>query len=167
MLTQISESAQQAGESIDEIVWNLNPRYDVAATMFNRIRNHVSGLFESTGVEYKIELPDVSSALRLDTGLRQDVWLICKEAVNNIIKYSECSSAVLNITWQHRMLCIHIEDNGKGFAVEHAMTKSRSGLRNMQTRVEKYRKGTFKVESVAGKGTIVECCIPVKNNPKM
>ncbi|MDP4264841.1 MAG: two-component regulator propeller domain-containing protein [Bacteroidota bacterium] len=167
MLNQIGESAQQAGESIDEIVWSINPGYDVAATTFNRIRNHVSDLFESTGIDYTIELPEVSPAIKLNTELRQDIWLICKEAVNNIIKYSECSYASLSIKWENKLLRIDIQDNGKGFDVDKAIHKNRSGLKNMRARVEKYRRGIFKIESEPGTGTRVYCCIPAKNNPKM
>ena len=68
MLTQIGESAQQAGESIDEIVWSLDPRYDLATPTFNRIRNHVSTLFESTGIEYTVELPEVPPGVKLMPG---------------------------------------------------------------------------------------------------
>ena len=104
---------------------------------------------------------------QLDAGLRQDIWLICKEAINNIVKYSECTNALLNITWENKLFCIHIEDNGKGFNADQALAKSRSGLKNMRERTEKYRKGIFKINSCEEKGTMIDCCIPVKNNPKM
>jgi signal transduction histidine kinase len=98
--------------------------------------------------------------------LRRDIWLIC-EAINNIVKYSECKNALLRIDWQNKVLCIHIEDDGKGFDIDQALNKSRSGLKNMRARTEKYKNGMFKIASGAGGGTAIDCCLPVKNSPKM
>src|SRR5258706_14559422 len=73
----------------------------------------------------------------------------------------------MKIKWEGKLLCIDIEDNGKGFDVVDAVDKNRNGLKNMRARVEKYRKGIFSIQSGEAAGTKIHCCLPAKNNPKM
>jgi len=167
LLRQIGQSAQQAGESIDEIVWSINPGNDNAAITFNRIRSYVSGLLESVGIDYQIDLPEPNPGEKLVMEARQDTWLICKEAVNNSIKYAGCSKVSLTIKMGKKYMEIHIADNGKGFDLSQANGGGRNGLRNMKARVTKYRGGKFDIRTSPNNGTDIYCRLPLKNTPKM
>ena len=46
---------------------------------------------------------------------RRNIFLIAKEAVNNLMKYSECTEALIEFAFSHSVLRLVISDNGKGF----------------------------------------------------
>ena len=160
LLQQIGQSAQQAGESIDEIIWSVNPEHDVAALTFNRIRSHISQLLEKVGIDYVIELPELSPSAKLNMELRQDIWLICKEAVNNMIKYAHCKNASIKVVLNNQHIELYISDDGNGFDVNQVMRGNRNGLKNMEARVKKYRRGLFRIDSSPSGGTNIFCSLP-------
>ena len=86
------------------------------------------------------------------------MYLIFKEAVNNLAKYSHCNQATLSLTVDEKKICLKIQDDGIGFNEEEV--KHRGGLINMQQRAEEI-KSKFKMESEIGKGTLVELVVTI------
>ncbi len=165
LLAQIGQSARQAGESIDEIIWSVQPGHELAVATINRIQSYVSGLFESVDINYDMEITDIPDSLVIDKELAQDIWLVCKEAVNNIIKFSDCSNASFKIGYKNSFLEIYISDDGKGFNLQQARVNGRNGLRNMECRIKKYKTSVFRILTCPG--TQIYCSIPVKHGLKM
>ncbi|MFM9909334.1 MAG: ATP-binding protein, partial [Chitinophagaceae bacterium] len=161
LLSQIGESAQNAGDSIDEIIWSVNPHNDSAQETINRLRKYILDVFEIHGIEYTIQLPEFDGNKKLSMQVRRDLWLICKEAINNLVKYAHCSKAVVEMDIANGILRVKIQDDGTGFDIKEASTKKRNGLRNMSERVRKYKTGTFSIDSVKDKGTTVLFQIPI------
>ncbi|MCB9250760.1 MAG: hypothetical protein H6613_20575 [Ignavibacteriales bacterium] len=77
-----------------------------------------------------------------------NIYRICQEAINNIIKHSKCSSFSIQLTNDNNALRILISDNGIGFAVTNNLAKDKSsfGLLNLREKVETYN-GTVKIIS--------------------
>ena len=46
---------------------------------------------------------------------RQHIYLILKEGINNLVKYSEATKAAIRIWFDDRMPSMEIRDNGIGF----------------------------------------------------
>ena len=63
---------------------------------------------------------------------RQHLYLILKEAVNNVAKYSGCTHATVNMDYQGGYLTMEVSDNGGGFDTGKQQTGN--GLRNMKHR---------------------------------
>jgi len=84
---------------------------------------------------------------------KRNLYLIFKEAVNNLAKYSDATQAKLILNFDSAHIHMKIEDNGAGFNINEL--KHRGGLSNMQHRAEEMN-GTLKIESAIGQGTIVE-----------
>jgi signal transduction histidine kinase len=81
---------------------------------------------------------------------RRDFFLIFKEAVNNLAKYSECTYAQIKIEVYEYTLMMKIQDNGKGFVVKDA--DSGNGLSNMRKRAQNLN-SKISLESHPGVGT--------------
>ena len=93
----------------------------------------------------------LQSKLKMDT--RRNFYLIFKEAVNNMAKYSGAANGFVMIWNRENTLKMTIRDDGNGF--ELSKVKTGNGLINMQQRAEGM-KARFNLESIPGKGTIVE-----------
>lgn len=145
---------------MDEIIWSVNPKHDAAADVFIRLRKYLSEQLEMHQIDYVINLPDEDPHWKMNMQLRRDLWLICKEAVNNAIKYSECKNVTVDIKRSNGMLQGMIVDDGKGFELSMAEAKKRNGLKNMKERSEKYKRGMFQIVTRPGKGTKLLFSLP-------
>ena len=104
-------------------------------------------------------VPDALNDLRIGLESRRDLFLIFKEAVNNLAKYSGCRHAHIAMKLvKKKKLVMLIEDDGKGFNVINA--DSGNGLINMKKRAQLLR-GRLEIKSSAGKGTRVILELPV------
>ena len=162
VLEQISVSAQEAGESIDETVWSVNPVHDAAEDVFIRIRKFVAERLEAQQTGYHILIPDPPAGLRLPMQLRRDLWLVCKEAVNNICKHAHPAMVEVEFRVVHRRLLVRIEDDGRGFDAGGIDQKKRNGIRSMRDRMGKYKGGEFELDSRPGKGTRLTITFPLR-----
>jgi ligand-binding sensor domain-containing protein/two-component sensor histidine kinase len=160
IIQQIKDSVQQAGESMDDIVWSVNPVHDLAADTFARIRKYITEMTEARAVNCIIEIDDPGTTFKLPMELRRDIYLVCKEAVNNALKYSGCAEIKLSIHLANDQLLISVADNGKGFDIALLQTTIRNGIGNMKHRIQKH-KGIFELRSEKAKGTIISCKIPL------
>ncbi|MFN5333861.1 MAG: triple tyrosine motif-containing protein, partial [Bacteroidota bacterium] len=152
LLEQIGQSALTAGESMDEIIWSVNPKHDGAEDTFIRLRKYISEQLETHQIDYVIHFPEADANWKMNMQLRRDLWMICKEAVNNSIKYAKCSKVTIEIKRVNGMVEGVISDDGTGFDLVAAENKKRNGLRNMKERVAKYKKGFFEVKTETGRG---------------
>jgi len=87
-LNLIAESAVSAQESINDIVWSLNPDNDSWQNVLTKFRRYASDLFDSKGIQYAMNVPDSLNISSLDMERRRDLWLIYKEMTTNIARHS-------------------------------------------------------------------------------
>ncbi len=93
----------------------------------------------------------------LDMEQRRDFFLVFKEAVNNIAKYSQCSLTQIRVEQQNGNIKLLIQDDGVGFDMNYNGTSN--GLKNMQKRAG-LMKGSLKIHSAKGEGTRIELVVP-------
>jgi ligand-binding sensor domain-containing protein/two-component sensor histidine kinase len=152
MLIEIKNNAKGMLERIDDIIWSVRPRSDKFGDLSLRIREYAIPLFESKKIQFKINIPDFIKGLRLKMDVRWNVYLIAKEAVNNLVKYSDCSNAEIAFSYQDKKLRMEISDNGRGFDLQ--AENNRNGILNMRERAGKI-KGQFEIITSPGKGTLI------------
>ncbi len=134
MVREISENAQFLLDKMDDIIWCVNPRNDSFRELLLRIKKFSSSLFEAKGIDYDIVIDEGISDISLPMNYRQHIYLILKEAINNLVKYSDASYASINISQKGPHIEITVTDNGKGFDI-HAVEDG-NGLRNMKKRAQ-------------------------------
>ena len=94
----------------------------------------------------------------MDMQKRNNIYLICKEAINNAIKYSECRNLSFGLKQNDHHINIDIVDDGKGF---NALTDfDGNGLKNMKSRAQEI-KADLNVNSEKGKGTSINLFLKI------
>ena len=159
LIDKIQFNTKETQDAVDDIIWSVNPSNDKFQNLSLRIREYAIPLFESKDICFKITTPDTLSQLSLSMDARRNIFLIAKEAVNNLVKYSECTQAVINFSLNHSLLTMRITDNGKGFDIENAKS-TRNGLRNMKQRAELIH-GNLTITSETGKGTDITLMVKI------
>ena len=86
------------------------------------------------------------------------VYFCCLEALQNIAKYAQASSARICLRAQHGTLRFTVSDDGTGYDARH--TPLGSGLRNMADRLAALG-GRLEVRSAPSRGTTITAQLPV------
>lgn len=160
-LDTISKSTHQMMEAMDDIVWSINPVNDSMAKIIARMKETAGTVLEPAQIEYRFEVdPDVPD-LHLAMEVRREIFLIFKEALNNIVKYAGCSMVIFKFSKKAPDLVLTISDNGTGFETSAAGSATRgNGLRNMQHRAANAG-GKLVVTSQPGTGTSIGLSVPI------
>lgn len=158
-LGQISDQAGHVTESLRDIVWSIQPQNDKLQNLLDRMKKFAGQILESKNINYNFNISGIHSKEQvLDIETRQNVYLIFKEILNNIVKHSQATETSIVMSSTPKSLQIEIKDNGIGLD-DSTITKG-NGLNNMKQRAEKL-KGTFKIGPFDSKGTAILCTIPI------
>ena len=134
---KIVNTARRTVQALDEIVWAVNPDNDTFEGLVQYISHHADEFFENTGMSSRLEMPETLPALALPADLRHDLFLIVKEAFNNILKHSHASEVRVRVSGDNTTVTIEIEDNGCGFDPgKNGGSRVGNGLTNMRKRME-------------------------------
>lgn len=91
-LEKISDYSQRMMETMDDIVWSVNPLNNAAQNLIARMRSFCWEALEPKGITFTLEVEEVSSSLRLPLAIKHNCFMIFKEAINNAVKYAHCQS---------------------------------------------------------------------------
>lgn len=155
-IEKISERSQRLLDNMSDIVWCVNPENDEMTEVLARMRIYATTIFEAKGINYEIDFPKQDLDYKLSLDIKNNLYLIFKEAINNLAKYSNCSKASLHLKADGMKINLGVWDNGIGFRPEEVT--HRGGIVNMQQRAEAIR-GTLLIHSEMGKGTRIDLSI--------
>lgn len=167
-LEKINERSQRLLDSMSDIIWNINPGNDTIEEVMSRMREYATTVLEAKNIDYTFNFPKEKMDCTLTMEVKNNMYLIFKEAINNLSKYSGATTANFSLTFDEKSIHLKIEDNGNGFEIitnESGVFSSPlgrsggAGLRNMQHRAEEV-KGALKINSVPGDGTVIELKMP-------
>ena len=156
-LEKMSERSQRLLDNMSDIIWNIHPGNDTIEELMSRMREYASTILEAKEIPYKFDFPEGRNEMKLSMDLKNNLFLIFKEAVNNIAKYSACKQATLSLRTEDKMIHLRIADDGVGFdiaALDHI-----GGLRNMKQRAEEM-KGVLTIISRRAEGTMITLIVP-------
>ncbi|MBO0929420.1 tetratricopeptide repeat-containing sensor histidine kinase [Fibrella aquatilis] len=150
MVQKIYTDARQILESIDEIIWTINPGNDSLHRVAMRLQEYAQPLMESKNIRFSSDISPRLADVPVPMDIRRNLYLIGKEAINNLIKYSEATEATIRFDHVDGKLAVQIDDNGQGF--DPSKPSVRTGQASMQQRAQAMG-GTLNVQSAPGKGT--------------
>jgi signal transduction histidine kinase len=157
-LEKIQQHTRSTMESMSDIIWSINPQNDNVESILMRMRQFAAELCEPLGITLQFNADINTESLAPGPEKRQHIFLIYKEAVNNAVKYSGCTSLLIELKKTGNDLVLRIADNGKGFDEE--IVKKGNGLRNMRARAE-HLKGRLLIFSETDAGTTITLQCPV------
>ncbi len=160
-LMKVSQRSHQMVSSLDEIVWAINPANDFLPSLADYLCQVAEEFFRATEVRCRLDVDESLPLVPQTSEVRQNLYLVVREALNNIAKHSRATEAWLRIHWENGVLHVVIEDNGRGF--NGAEASSGNGLLNMRRRLEKIG-GRFEVGSQPKGGTVCRIWLPITQN---
>ncbi|HEY0347624.1 MAG TPA: two-component regulator propeller domain-containing protein [Pyrinomonadaceae bacterium] len=158
-LALIATSSRELIDTMSDIVWAINPQKDHLSDLVQRMRSLASDLFAASGTQFIFNAPPAGQNLSLGANLRREIFLIFKEALNNIVRHAAAQRVRIDLSVDQRQLFLQISDNGKGFNV--ADEKEGHGLLSMKSRSRDIG-AKFGFTSVAGEGSTVTLRVPLR-----
>ena len=162
-LAEIANSARALVDSMSDIVWSVDPRRDDLGNVATRIRQFGADVFETQGIEWKMHVPPDLQHTKLTPEQRRDMFLICKEALNNVVRHAGCTRAALSLRVSDQKILVEIKDDGRGFVEVPPVAKSKRsghGQANMRARAARLG-GSLDIATGDGQGTLLNLSVPL------
>lgn len=143
---------------VSDMAWLFRPGNDTVQALMDKIQHFAADIAGTKNIAFTIATTPDATVQALALLQQKNCYLICKEAINNAVKYAGCTVIEMNIEHHDQQLFISINDDGKGF--DTTVVNNRSGLKNMQQRTAEIN-GQFTVSSIPGNGSVVSFSFPI------
>jgi signal transduction histidine kinase len=160
-LEMIGEYSREMITEMNDIVWAINPGNDRFTRITDRMKNFGQTLLAAKNISFHFEAADSLEEIKLNTQQRKNLYLVFKEAVNNAVKYSQCTQLFVDMELENSSVRMSIRDQGDGFNMnDHP---AGNGMDNMKARASEIG-GELSIHTARGKGTTVELLFPITQN---
>lgn len=109
-------------------MWAVNPRNDTLAHLIDYTGQYALDYLCSAGIRCRLDLSEQPPEREVSTDVRHNLFLVVKEALNNIVKHAGASEVWLRLEATQQALRLAVEDSGRGnIAGLGGLTKLGSG----------------------------------------
>ena len=159
LVQKITGNAQDVMERISDIVWTTNPKFDDGDNLREKIISYTQQVKQLSDATIHTNISEDITQIKFSMDLRRNIFLIIKEAFNNILKHARATEIFVSLTLEEKVLWLKIIDNGVG--IDKNAPKG-NGLETMRMRTESL-KGVFHYTSAKQGGTQITIRIPLTN----
>ena len=152
-LDLIGLNSRKIVESMSDIVWAINPENDSFEKIIIRMRSFAYQLLKAKKIEFTFDADEKLNSIALPMQVRKNFYLVFKEAITNLVKYSGATRVSILLTEKNKTIFLQIRDNGSGIKI--SPETQGNGLLNMKRRAEEIS-ASLNIETATGLGTGVE-----------
>ncbi len=138
----IAEVSRKVMDKINDVIWSIDSRKDRLEDLINRMREHADEVLLPLDIRYEMRLEKINQQEKIPPFIRQNLYFIFKETINNVAKHSSATYVVVSMTNKGNFFEMDIQDNGKLPPVNHLVQhrkKSGQGLNNLRMRAERLK----------------------------
>jgi len=161
-LEKLRNQAVDALEAVRRCAHDLRPRIIDDLGLVAALEWLTDDLAEHREIYAHAEITGEERVLPAEVQLL--LFRIAQEALNNVRKHAQASSAILKLEFSDDNLTLMVSDNGRGFEVPKMIGDlaglGKLGLAGMQERA-RLISGRLEIESERGKGTVVTVKVPI------
>jgi signal transduction histidine kinase len=149
-MRRIRSECAYMSDKINDILWTTNAELVTLEKLFDHLYGYARPLCASKKISFRLHIDESMKNDVLKAEVTNHLYLFCKEAINNAVKYSVASGVSFSAQRTGDEYTITISDNGEGF--DAGASYEGNGLKNMKGRAAEM-KGWCGIESSAGTGT--------------
>jgi signal transduction histidine kinase len=153
----IKENAAEMIERLEVIAWATNPDHDRFKSLADTMVKFAVPVMYTRSINLRFEKNGISDDIIVPGDIRQNIFLIFKEAINNIVKHASATKCNVSLYIQDNTFHMELADNGIG--CDLSAKSNRSGLNNMKRRAGDLQ-GEIHVLGKTAEGTIVKLLVP-------
>lgn len=162
---RLGELARDLAHSLDGALWTVEPSGDNLAGFVDYLVDFAADFLQPAGIALRWEVPDRIPCQPLPRAMKRHLFLLVKEALNNVVRHANARSVNLQFHVDPSRFILELSDDGRGFRWEGESNDSGDGprhhlgLRSMQERANALG-GHLEIRSVPGRGTVLRLLVP-------
>jgi PAS domain S-box-containing protein len=164
--SQARELRQIAAKTLDEVgrlAWGLRPRVLDDLGLAAVLERYGAEFSASRGIAVNVHVKGLDAS-RLPFPVETALYRIAQEALTNTAKHAKAEAVAILVEHHTTFVQMMVEDDGCGFDVDATLRATGAskhlGLHGMHERAA-LLKGTIRIESRPGKGTLINVQIPL------
>lgn len=154
--------ASRALDGLHRVIFDLRPSVLDDLGLASAVRWWVARHLTPAGITAHVETENLED--RLPSTIEIPVFRVVQEALTNVVRHSGAKTVLVQLSNEHGLLSVDVEDDGAGFTPADVAKPSESGqglgLLGMRERVE-ILGGSLTLDSSPGAGTHVAFTVPV------
>jgi PAS domain S-box-containing protein len=155
-LRELRATAQEALREMRLLIFQLSPPALDKGGLAGALQIRLDAVEARGGLNAELR---VEGQERLSPFVRQELYQIAQEALNNALKHARAQKVRVLLDFQESGTRLEVSDDGSGFEPAEADRGGGLGLRGMRERAQAIA-GILAVESSPGKGTTVRITVP-------
>jgi len=159
-LHTVGEAGRSAMSKMSDVIWSIDSRRDTIGNLLQRMQEHADEVLLPIDIRYDFRSSGFDNMDKeLPGNIRQDVYFIYKEAINNIARHSNATRVEIEVEQFAQFFELFIRDNGKPVTADPATSnslgtrvraqKTGQGKDNMRMRAKRL-KGDLSVDDREG-----------------
>lgn len=149
----------EAGQQVRSLSHNLLPDELEEKGLINSLERLVTKLNYTQKTHFDLRISGLDE--RLDKNVEFNLYTICLELCNNILKHAEATEVQIELIKKNEVLQLFVSDNGQGFSVED--TTNGMGMKNLKARASALN-AKLHIQSKPYEGTLVSMKMPLTSN---
>ena len=154
IFTNVQTMFDKAYDDIRLLSHNLLPEEFERLGLTTTLQNFIRKINKNTTIRFELKVDENFG--RFDKKIEFELYSICLELVNNIMKHSKATEAVIDLSRTKNQIKLIVADNGIGTFNNDSDGR---GMKNVQARVESLN-GTWKLQNGKDEGFMNEILIP-------
>lgn len=133
-LQTIGEASRKAMSKMSDVIWSIDSRKDRLEDLIERMHVHADEVLLPIDIRYDFKVGKMERQQKIPANIRQDIYFIYKEAINNIAKHSQATKVNIVMENLGPTFQLTISDNGAAIPVAVLENESRGKIINVRTR---------------------------------
>jgi len=154
-LAELRELQKDALAEMRTLIFELRPSSLESDGLVQALRTHATAVQRRTGLTIVVDADPID---RLALPVEEALYRIGQEALHNVVKHANASSATMRIAREGDRVKVSVSDDGVGFEPGE-VPRLHFGLIGMRQRADLVG-GELRVESAPGSGTLIEASVP-------
>ncbi len=157
-LRYLTDISRQAVSKMRDLVWSIDTRRSKVKDLVERMREHAEEMLIPKEISFQFQTSNLPHEKTLQIDTRQQLQLIFREAITNIVKHTDSSQVVIRLQNSGTSFILSVQDNGSEAIRKWERPSSGLGMENMKMRAEKLRGKLTATPSL--EGTTVTLSMP-------
>ena len=151
-MLELSEMSREAMERMRDTVWAIDARKDKYENLIDRMRDFAEKNLERKNISHTFSFNGLDGKKFISPEIRQNIYLIFKEAITNIIRHSDARHVDISFVQEGDKMSLTIHDNG---TVTEPGSLAGQGIGNMKMRAVKIN-GKLSIGTDQGYNVVLE-----------
>jgi ligand-binding sensor domain-containing protein/two-component sensor histidine kinase len=152
-IKKITSNARAMASSLDGIVWLIDSNKESVGDLIAKCRSVSKELLINHRVNFSSNLTEYQNELSLSSESKRHLFLLFKEAINNLLKHASADLADIKFSFNEGFLHLTISDDGKGY--DSQKIERGNGIDSMNHRASELG-AELQIESKISVGTTIE-----------